>query len=276
MPSPLGTALISTGADLAGSLVGGLFGQNQSKKAWKEQAHYNSPAEQMKRLKLAGLNPNLVYGNGSVANTMNNSYDTAKPDAGDIGTKGLQAYVSTAQLEMQKDLNALQQLFIQSQIADKVSLIKFRDNVQTDKTNADIDFTLTALDEKKKLMSWIDSDKSLDQKLKHGQLFKTNLEASKLNQEIEAFPIRLQNEILETRAKVRNLNVNSNKQEVETALLNLVEEYRKQGIEVNDHILFRQFYDVIGGTKSWFKDLIDKHKKWFNEGFTPLPKKIFK
>lgn len=276
MPSPLGSALISTGADLVGSITGGLFGQSMSKKAWKQQAHYNSPAEQMKRLKAAGLNPNLVYGNGSVQNTMSNSYDTAKPDADDIGSKGLQAYVSTAQLEMQKDLNALQQLFIQSQIADKESLIKFRDTAQTDKTYSDIDYTRLALQEKQKLMSWIDSDKSLDQKLKHSQMFKTNLEASKLTQEIEAFPLRLQNEILETRAKVRNLNVNSNKQEIETALLQLAEMYRKEGIEVNDHILFRQFNDVIGESRDWFKNLIDKHKNWFKQGFTPLPKKIFK
>lgn len=31
-------------------------------KMWKEQTAYNSPTEQMSRLKAAGLNPNLVYG----------------------------------------------------------------------------------------------------------------------------------------------------------------------------------------------------------------------
>jgi len=34
---------------------------------WSMQNVYNSPAEQMKRLKAAGLNPNLVYGNGATA-----------------------------------------------------------------------------------------------------------------------------------------------------------------------------------------------------------------
>lgn len=34
---------------------------------WKQQADYNSPAAQMGRLKEAGLNPNLVYGNGADA-----------------------------------------------------------------------------------------------------------------------------------------------------------------------------------------------------------------
>lgn len=32
---------------------------------WERQNQYNSPAEQMKRLKEAGLNPNLVYGKGA-------------------------------------------------------------------------------------------------------------------------------------------------------------------------------------------------------------------
>lgn len=34
---------------------------------WQMQADYNSPAKQMERLKAAGLNPNLVYGNGADA-----------------------------------------------------------------------------------------------------------------------------------------------------------------------------------------------------------------
>lgn len=39
---------------------------------WNTQNLYNSPSEQMKRLKLAGLNPNLVYGNGVTGNTTGN------------------------------------------------------------------------------------------------------------------------------------------------------------------------------------------------------------
>lgn len=35
---------------------------------WNAQNAYNSPEAQMARLKKAGLNPNLVYGNGTVAN----------------------------------------------------------------------------------------------------------------------------------------------------------------------------------------------------------------
>ena len=36
---------------------------------WNLQNRYNSPTEQMARLRSAGLNPNLVYGNGAVGNS---------------------------------------------------------------------------------------------------------------------------------------------------------------------------------------------------------------
>ena len=36
-------------------------------KAWDLQNMYNSPAAQIQRLRAAGLNPNLIYGNGQEA-----------------------------------------------------------------------------------------------------------------------------------------------------------------------------------------------------------------
>lgn len=43
--------------------------RNWSEKMWHEQNAYNHPQMQMARLKAAGLNPNLVYGSGSVIGT---------------------------------------------------------------------------------------------------------------------------------------------------------------------------------------------------------------
>lgn len=45
---------------------------------WMKQNEYNSPKEQMKRLKEAGLNPHLVYGQGAVAN------NATTPKSGDV------------------------------------------------------------------------------------------------------------------------------------------------------------------------------------------------
>jgi len=41
----------------------------QDVQMWDRQNEYNSPPQQMARLKAAGLNANLVYGNGTVGNT---------------------------------------------------------------------------------------------------------------------------------------------------------------------------------------------------------------
>lgn len=93
MPIPLAAAAIG------GSLIGGaanvaatneanqanayLYSQQfkDSVKFWKMQNEYNSPAQQMNRLKDAGLNPNLVYGNG---NAITPAQPIKMPDRPDI------------------------------------------------------------------------------------------------------------------------------------------------------------------------------------------------
>lgn len=81
----MGPALISAGAGLIGGLLGISSGKSQQDRAneanmelakyqfdrnvemWKMQNEYNSPKAQMARLAEAGLNPNLIYGNGSAS-----------------------------------------------------------------------------------------------------------------------------------------------------------------------------------------------------------------
>lgn len=80
-------ALIGAAASVAGQALGGLFTGKANKKTrewnermyalqkqdniaqWERNNSYNSPEQQMQRLQKAGLNPNLVYGNGAVANS---------------------------------------------------------------------------------------------------------------------------------------------------------------------------------------------------------------
>lgn len=54
----------------------------RSLQMWNLQNEYNSPTQQMARLRSAGLNPNLVYGNGAVGNTTSNypQYEPADID----------------------------------------------------------------------------------------------------------------------------------------------------------------------------------------------------
>ncbi len=71
------SALGLAGANAGFKFISDLFGQKQQNKnnlelakysfdrsmeAWREQAEYNSPLNQLKRYQEAGLNPNLIYG----------------------------------------------------------------------------------------------------------------------------------------------------------------------------------------------------------------------
>lgn len=85
MPGPLAVAAITAAGGLINSAINAGSTANLNRKNrqfareqyatqrahalqdWESQNTYNSPVEQMKRLKAAGLNPNLVYGNGADA-----------------------------------------------------------------------------------------------------------------------------------------------------------------------------------------------------------------
>lgn len=59
--------------------------QNQINIAnWQMQNEYNHPAKQMERLKEAGLNPNLIYGNGTASTGLAN--DVGSVSHGNVGT----------------------------------------------------------------------------------------------------------------------------------------------------------------------------------------------
>ena len=55
----------------------------RSLKMWNLQNEYNSPTQQMARIRAAGLNPNLVYGNGVAGNSAGSTpqYEPAKFNA---------------------------------------------------------------------------------------------------------------------------------------------------------------------------------------------------
>jgi hypothetical protein len=98
---PFFGSLVSAGGSFAGSIANGLFGGAQvrrqlkankelaqyqfdlNRQQWQAENEYNSPKAQMQRLKEAGLNPNLVYGNGSVSgNTTTAGPRFESPEAG--------------------------------------------------------------------------------------------------------------------------------------------------------------------------------------------------
>lgn len=96
MNDAIGSAAISAAGSLVGTAVDAIMGQNVNaskkvmdhqfylnKQMWDLNNEYNLPTNQVERLKAAGLNPNLVYGNGA---------NTVSPLPSGVGTSGLRAH----------------------------------------------------------------------------------------------------------------------------------------------------------------------------------------
>lgn len=77
------TARRNTDATIAHQMEMAQYAYSQDREMWNLANEYNSPQNQMARLKSAGLNPHLVYGNGSVVgntSTQTPQYQSVKPE----------------------------------------------------------------------------------------------------------------------------------------------------------------------------------------------------
>ena len=121
MPIPI--PLIAGAASIIGNLIGNRGAKRNQQRAdannvkfFNMQNQYNDPIKQMSRLKKAGLNPNLVYGQ-SVAGATGNSGSApaaskAAPydmDGGAAVQSGLAAYQAEAQVE-NTNVNTLREM----------------------------------------------------------------------------------------------------------------------------------------------------------------------
>lgn len=96
--------VIGAGLGVIGDFISNKQSYDQSVELWKMQQEYNLPKNQIARLKEAGLNPNLVYGNGQVVgNTA--SQQAHSPQAMQLGKIDLAGrYAQLANLQAQNDL----------------------------------------------------------------------------------------------------------------------------------------------------------------------------
>lgn len=87
-----------------------------SKKMFDYQAAYNHPKQQMARLREAGLNPNLVYGEGTKGTTgqqsgmdsIDFSQGGALQGVGEGISSGISSYMSTKQAQLKQEEQAIQ------------------------------------------------------------------------------------------------------------------------------------------------------------------------
>lgn len=60
-----GASVLAAAIAAAGTFAANWWTNKQNRKNWEDQNAYNAPVQQMARYRAAGLNPNLIYGNGS-------------------------------------------------------------------------------------------------------------------------------------------------------------------------------------------------------------------
>lgn len=115
---PIPAAVLAAGIATAGSVAGGLGKgpkrqYKYSKKLFDYQAAYNHPTKQMARLKEAGLNPNLVYGEGTKGATgqqtgMGEIDLSQGPDYGEAVQAGIGTYMQVKEANLRNEQQSIQ------------------------------------------------------------------------------------------------------------------------------------------------------------------------
>lgn len=156
MPFPVAAAVIG-GAQLLGQGINAVSQGNTNKRTrrhqiymydrqradsladWNMMNEYNDPAAQMARLRNAGLNPNLVYGNGSVASdaSMPRSSDTGSwnPQAPEVDLGSVAGSAFQAHFDAQIKEQQIDNLKAQEENIKADTLVKLSGN---DVNNADV------------------------------------------------------------------------------------------------------------------------------------------
>lgn len=105
---------------------------------WEKTNDYNSPAQQMQRLKEAGLNPHLVYGKGAdniaapMRTPQSNPYHSSAPQFRFSGRDAANSMIVAQQAELQADNLRKQNMLLDQQITGAA--------IANDKSSFDLDF----------------------------------------------------------------------------------------------------------------------------------------
>lgn len=129
---------------VAGGIAQNVFNSYESTKAFQRQRQlineaniYNAPINQMARLREAGLNPHLIYGQGP-GSMVSASAGTPPAAHHENVMQNLGIYASMKQLDMQKRQLDLQERDIKLREQQNPSIIK-KNEAEADKTNSEID-----------------------------------------------------------------------------------------------------------------------------------------
>lgn len=283
-------AIIASGINAAGQVSTAYVQAGQNKKArkfaremydiqrkdsiadWQMQNEYNSPGQQMARLKAAGLNPNLVYGSGAVANNASapRQADFDQPsqipirfDTGSI----VNDYYDTKLRQAQTDNLEAQRRVIEQDAALRAAQIASV-AASTSKTGVDTERGLFDLSQAQRLADTsvataeanlrkinVDIDYTLDNNERQAALA-TNTLAQGAEAILRSRSERATGEVQRRQLEEQIKNVRN-----DTKLKDLDIDLRKMGINPNDPMYMRILGRIVGDPAKTVED-INKALPW--------------
>lgn len=206
---------------------------------------YNSPSSQMARLRGAGLNPHLIYGNGA-GNMVSASAGTPAPSHSENVMKDLGIYATMAQLDVQKRQVAVAEREVavkesKSQSEIDVNLTQADKNRSEDEKNVQTLYNLMQDREHKNQLIELNKNIlelesrmksfSLQQQQELAPLIKINhmLQNETISNQINLSRISIALQKLQTNANVSKIASEVDLNVQEKKFLDEVQEYRKIG-----------------------------------------------
>lgn len=250
--SAVAAAAITAGASIASSAgqiaaTGKLNRKNREwqEEMWNKNNQYNSPSAQMARFREAGLNPHLIYGQGTNGNSSSpaSAPDQKVPDYSGIA-KGagdaVQAYNATKLQQTQ-----INQMEKNIELADTEKELKQAQTLSTlastDKMGVET-FQLQDLYEQKKIALQTDINKTnidieIGNKMIDKILAETNLTKEQQNS--------VKQSIIESKERVIQMTKTGQSIDRDNILKDLDINLRKNGINPNDPMIFRVLGQMI-------------------------------
>lgn len=228
-------------------------------KMWNLKNAYDNPARQMERLRAAGLNPNLVYGNGADVTSGNINAPAGQkiPDrmTGQIRQGMLESIYGFGMKEMQKDLMAIEVASKTQGIAESQIRGTKMQGVDTNKVIADTYGEYQKIAQSKLAMRGMGIDQERDafelgkaKELRQNSMDVANeslrnIQLRNVEQELRNSFLNQnqQLKVMEAWSRMKLAESTMNTQEVQRQLEKERLQLRQQGIEVNDNVFMRIF-----------------------------------
>lgn len=234
MPFPF-LAAATIGSSLIGSVSQGLTNRANQRR-FRENRRYNEPKYQMERLKAAGLNPNLVYGQG--ANNVSSPPPQNESKTPDLGS---------AMAQYQNIKNAMKnELVLDQKYKNSVQELELK-KMALEHRNFDLDKKKSLLDSDLSFASNRVGIQKLD--MINKEIFNSNLDA------------KMKSEILGALERAKNNRANTNLTDIKTDIQQeLYDRWYSKGINPNDSLASRKILELIDAL--FDGEPIDKIKTW--------------